>query len=158
MRVALLDHDEARRLAAALGSDATLVRAARLDVAEALLSRRGFTGPLSHVPLATVRLLKGSFDVAHAFTPSDAAAALFWRRRTGRPVVFTNVEPLTRASVADRRLRARLLADAVEQSDVVVAASDDAREGLRRWMAVDAPVLSSDDAGAYAQLYAALRP
>ena len=158
MTVALLDHEDARRLAAALSSGAAVVRAPGLGVADALLNRRGFTGPLSHVPAAAARLLAGDYDVAHAFTAPDAAAALFWKRRTERPVVFTCVEALSRATVADRRLRVRLLSDAVEHSDVVVAASAEARDGLLRWMAVDAPVIDTADGAAYARLYASLRP
>ena len=92
----------------------------------------------------------------HAFTPTAAAAALLWRRRTGGRVVFTCVEVLDRAALADRRLRLRLLTDAVERSDALVAASEPARAALERWMAVDAPVLDPADAEGHARLYAAL--
>ncbi len=161
-RVALLDAPHARELAAALGRagvDATLVGPAgsagpapagapTIDLLDALLRRRGFTGPLAHVPLSALALRRGGYDVVHAFTAPDALAA----RWSGRPVVFTCVERLSRASVADRRLRLALLRAAVEDSALVTAADEAAADALRRWMAVDAPVVA--DPGEWPPLYA----
>lgn len=162
LRVALLLHRgapaaaeaEVAEVAAGLleaGLSATIVRARRLP--EAPLRFRGFTGPLTHVPLAAGALWRGRYDLAHAFTVPDAAAALLWRRASRRPVVFGCREVLDRASVADRRLRLRLVTAAVEDADAVVAASPDAQQALRHWMAVDAPLIGSHDGAAHARLY-----
>ena len=158
-RVALVAHAAARALAPALqaeGIAADVVDTRRLPALDALLARRGFTEPLTHVPLLAGRLLAGGYDVVHASAPADAAAALVWRRLTQRPIVFTCAETLTRATLADRRLRLRLLADAVERSDAVVAPTVAAREALLRWMAVDAELIEPGDGAAHAALYRSL--
>lgn len=155
-RVALVAHAAARVLAPALqaeGVAADLVDPRRLPVLDELLVRRGFTEPLTHVPLLAGRLLAGGYEVVHAYAAPDVAAALLWRRLTRRPVVFTCAETLTRATLADRRLRLRLLADAVERSDAVVAPSVVARESLLRWMAVDAELIEPGDGAGHAALY-----
>jgi hypothetical protein len=118
-----------------------------------LLRRRGFTGALTHVPFALGALLRGSYDVAHAFTAVDAQAALRWRRLSGGVVVFGCTEVLDRGNVADRRLRVRFLTDAVKETDAVVAYSDQAREALWRWLAVEAELLEPDDGPAHVALY-----
>ena len=155
-RVALVDHSGgpyASELAGALpalGIEAALLGprpGAR--AADGLLARRGFTGGLAHVPLVTARLLRDDFDVAHAFTAPDAFAALLTRR----PVVFTCTETLSRGTVANARLRLRMLERAAGEPDAVLAASDAVAESMLRWLAVEAPVL---DAPAHARLYGEL--
>jgi hypothetical protein len=159
LRVALLDHNEdgyARELATALraaGHEPPLLGSHAVAPLEALLRRRGFTEPLSHVPPAVAALARGEFDVAHAFTAPDAAAAIAWRRLSGCPVVFTCVVPPTRATVSDRRLRLWALARAVEESDALISGSEDARAGLDRWFATSPEVLAASDASAHERLY-----
>jgi Glycosyltransferase Family 4 len=162
LRVALVAHGggaPARDLEATLraaGHEAALIAPAPVGAVEAALRFRGFTGPLTHVPRAFVALAQGGFDVAHAFSAPDALAAHLFRRRAGRPAVFTCAEVLDRSSVADRRLRLRLLAAAVEDSDAVLAASEAAQEALWRWMAVEAPVVAASDAAGHERVYRAL--
>jgi glycosyl transferase family 4 len=127
--------------------------AGRLRVADALLHRRGFAGPLAPVPFAVTALLAGRYDVAHCFSAADALAALAWRRITGRPVVFTCLEPVDRASLADRRLRLWLLRRAVEDTDAVIASSREVQHALRRWLDIEAPVLASHEPVAHERLY-----
>ena len=105
------------------------------------------------MPLAVGALWRGNYDIAHAFTAVDAQAALRWRHRAGRPVVFGCTEVLDRDNVADRRLRLRLLTDAVKETDAVVAYSDQAREALWRWLAVEAELLEPEDGPAHVALY-----
>lgn len=128
-----------------------IIRSRRLS--EAPLRARGFTGPLTHLPATAARLLAGDYAVAHAFTPADAAAALWWRRLSGRPVVFTWIEQTGRELLADRRLRLQLVRRATEDVDAVVAPSDEVREGLRIWLAIEPPVIRAGDALAHEQLY-----
>ena len=151
--VAVLGHGvpEAARLADALG--AALVDTAPVTLAERVLRRRGFTGPLTHLPAATLALRRGAFDVVHAFSAPDAAAARLWRRATGGPVVFTCAETLDRGNVSDRRLRLRLLDGALQDSDAVIAAGEPQRDALWRWAAVDVEVLAPDDVDGHARLY-----
>jgi hypothetical protein len=133
------------------------MRIARLDhtatVADAVLRRRGFTRPLAHVPITLAALLAGRYELAHTFTPSDAVAALAWRRRTGRPVIFTCTESLSRANLADGRLRLSMLRRATEEPDAVLAATPAVAASMQRWLALDAPVL---DAPGVQRLYGEL--
>lgn len=131
-----------------------VIRVARLP--EGVLRKRGFTGPLTHLPLLLRALHVGGFDLAHAFTAVDAAAALRWRRVTGRPVVFTCAETIDRARVADTRMRLRLLSAALDGSDALVAPSEAAREALRYWMAADALTLEPSDGAGHERLYRGL--
>jgi glycosyl transferase family 4 len=122
---------------------------------DSLLRRRRFVAPLTHVPLTVGALLAGNYDVAHAFSPEDAGAALVWRRLARRPALFTCTEPLRRELVADRRLRLWLLRHAVEDSDLVTVPTEESRAALWRWLAVDAPVMSPSDARAHERMYRA---
>lgn len=161
LRIALVDRDRepaVHALGRALASDGHRVRVVSVrprPSAEALLAGRGFTPGLSAVPLAAAVLLAGRFDVVHAFGMADAAAARLWGRLTGRATAFTCREVLTRATVADRRLRLTLLRSAVGHDGPVLAASAAAAAGLADWLAVEAPVLAPADATAHAELYRA---
>ena len=44
---------------------------------------------LAHVPASRRALARGSFDLAHAFHPADALAAVRWSRAGGGPALFT---------------------------------------------------------------------
>lgn len=162
MRVALVLHATAPSSSQALlanvvkglrdaGQEPTVVAAHPL--AEGILRRRGFTGPLTQVPITVQRLWARQYDVAHAFSAPDALAALLWRRLSGRPVVFHCIETLDRDRLADRRLRLRLLTAAVEEADAVVASTPEARSALARWLAVDAALIDLSDGVALVRLY-----
>jgi hypothetical protein len=161
MRIALLHNGSAggrhaSKLADALrgaGHDPRVLSARPAGWAEALLRRRGFAGSLTPVPAGVVTLLRGGFDVAHAYSTSDALTALTWRRLRGGPVVFTSPEPLQRDRLADRRLSLWLLQRAVQDTDAVIAATEESRSALARWLALDAPVIDSHDAAGYERLY-----
>jgi hypothetical protein len=160
VKIALLEHDGAGASPALLAAllerkvDAELVRAPRLPDAPLRLRKIGDAPGL--VPGTLLALARGRYDVVHAFTAQDAAVAHVWSRFTGRPVVFTQREPLTRANVADRRLRLAQLRVAVEQSSAVVAPDEATAASLRRWMAVEPQVLAPDSGAEHVQLYSAL--
>jgi hypothetical protein len=125
---------------------------------EAGLGRRGFTDSLTTVP-STLRVLeRGDYDVAHAFAPAAAYAALLWRRRRHPrlAVVFTSTEILHRDRLADRRRRLTTMAAAVERSDAVTVTTPVAQASLLRWMATDAELIAATDAAGHAALYARL--
>lgn len=106
-----------------------------------LVRRRGFQEHLSHVPFSYMSLVRGTDDVAHAFYPTDAAAALRWARRTGRPAVFSYMGVPQREVLAGRRLRLQLVTAAVRESDAVLALSEAAADAMRRWLGVDPRVI-----------------
>lgn len=136
---------------ASLEDGIRVVRVARLP--EEPLHRRGFTGPLTHLPLTLRALVTGNYDIAQAFSPPDAQAALRWRRRTHRPVVFTCTHVLGRDSLADGRLRLRLLSSAVEHADAVTVGTHGALAAMSRWMAVEGLLLEEAKASAHEKLY-----
>lgn len=131
-------------------------RARIATVADRALAKRGFVTPLAPALPTVAALLARSYEVAHAFSIPEAQAALMWRRLRGGRVVFTCVEPVERARLADRRLRLRLTRGAYEDSDVVTAASPQAQAALGRWLALDAPVIELGDASSYERLYRTL--
>jgi hypothetical protein len=152
-RIALApDEPVARDLAGGLraaGHEAVVIGrpTPRLD---RLLSRRGFTDGLAHLPLTAADLMRGAFDVVHAFAAPDAALAA---RLGGMPVVFTCMEALDRATVAGGRLRLRLLQRAIHASDVVLVPAERERDALWRWMMADARIVDPRDAEAQLGVY-----
>lgn len=128
-----------------------VVRLARLP--EAPLRFRGFEDPITHIPSALRELARGAFDVAHAFSAQDAWAAI----RSSAPAVFTCASVLDRDELASRRLRASLLATAVERSGAVLVPGEAQRAALWRWMAVEASVVDPADAPAHERVYRELR-
>jgi hypothetical protein len=160
LRIALLDHDyggraqPAGRLAsglAATGHAATVI--APRSLPDLPLRLRKIGERPGRLPGTYLTLRLGDWDVAHAFTPQDAAAAVRWSRATGRPCVFTCVEPLRRERLADRRLRLALLRRAVEETDAVIAPDPEVAASLRRWMAVAPCLIDFGCAGEHVALY-----
>jgi hypothetical protein len=176
VRVALVDRDHPSALVTELaealagaGHDACVVTCGRgparrstqggFSVArvrrlpEVPLRVRGFERPLTHLPFALVELLRGRFDVVHAFSPADAAVARAWRRAHGGPIAFTCLTEPARENVSNRRLTLRLLEAALDGSDAVLAADAEVRAAMWRWLAVDAEAISPAD---HAALYRGL--
>jgi hypothetical protein len=146
-------------LAAALraaGHEPHTISSGRGRAFDALVQRRGFTESLMLAPAAAGALVGRGFHVAHGFSVPDALAALAWRRLSGRPVVFTCSETLGRETVANRRLRLWSLERAVEGSDALIAPSRESEAAIRRWLALDVPLIEPGDAAAHVRLYRAL--
>lgn len=113
---------------------------------EGPLRSRAFDGPITHLP--RVARLRG-FDVVHAFSPQDAAAA----RSTAARVVFTPAEPPRREALAERRLRLRFWEAAIRPPTALVVPDDERRDTAWRWLAVDAVVVAPDDAAGHERVY-----
>ena len=137
----------------AAGHHPQILRSRTLQLPEKALRFRGFAGPLTHVPFSVAALRRGGFHIAHAFSPQDALATLAWRRLAGRPAVFSCPAPVTREALADRRLSLWLLERAIEDSDAVVAPTEESRAALSRWLAIDVPLLEPRDAAGYERMY-----
>jgi hypothetical protein len=125
-------------------------------ITDGVLRRRGLTPRLAEVPIRAARLLPGRYDVVHAFTPLDAVVAGLWARATGGVSVLTWTEAPERALLADRRLKLRIVGEAVTTSDAVRAGSANIAAALTRWLAMDAPVLELAEVAGHAGLYRAL--
>ena len=70
-----------------------------------LFARRAYEDYLATIPIQGWDVLRGQFDVAHAFHPVSAWAALHAQRRGGPPVVFTTTGITTRGYLVARRYR-----------------------------------------------------
>lgn len=106
------------------------------------LRRRLYEDHLTHVPFSYLALRRGDDDVAHAVYPTDAAAAARWSQRTGRPAVLTYMGIPDRAWLASRRLRIAATLRALEGAGAVVALSEAAARGFRRWLGVEPRVIA----------------
>jgi glycosyltransferase involved in cell wall biosynthesis len=109
---------------------------------EGRLQRRLYEPHLAHLPLTYRALTKLQPDVAHALYPTDALAALRWKRRSGRPVVLSYMGIPHRVSLANRRGRKEIVTKVCREADAVVALSAAAREGFERWLGVAAHVIA----------------
>ena len=107
----------------------------------------------ARIPLAAVALQRRRFDLAHAFSLPDAAAAARWSSRTGRPAVWSLREEPDRATLASRRGRFDLVRSAVGGVRAVVAPDRRVADACRRWLGAEAEVIDPRDAAGHEELY-----
>ena len=108
---------------------------------EAPLRLRKIEEHLSHLPASYTALRRGDDDIANAFYPTDALAAVRWSERTGRPCVFSHTGSPQRDHVSNRRLRMRILERVTLGSTAVTALSRAARDNIWRWLGVEARLI-----------------
>ena len=104
--------------------------------------RRGYEDYMTHVPLSYLALHARWFDVAHAVYPTDAAAAVWWKRRTGRPAVLSYMGTPDWPWLVKRRRRLESLQTAIAGCDAVVALSEHSAAAFREWLGYDARVIA----------------
>ena len=102
------------------------------------LDRRLYEHHLTHVPFSELELRRHGADVAHALYPTDALAALRW----GGPTVFSYMGVPHRQGLANRRWRKEIMVRVTHEAGTVVALSEHAAEGFRRWLGVDPHVIA----------------
>jgi len=153
MRVALLDPtDQPDGLAAALaqaGDDVTVMSGHPLP--RAFTDRRGYEEHLGTVPSMIAGLVRGGFDVAHAFHPASAWGAVLARRLGGPPVVFSLARTPTREWLVARRYRLAIAVRAAADADACSVQSDDAAQAFRRYLLCDPAVVVEPES--YRDLY-----
>jgi glycosyltransferase involved in cell wall biosynthesis len=101
------------------------------------LDRRLYEHHLTHVPFSELELRRHGADVAHALYPTDALAALRW----GGPTVFSYMGVPHRQGLANRRWRKEIMVRVTRDAGAVVALSELAAKGFRRWLGVDPHVI-----------------
>jgi glycosyltransferase involved in cell wall biosynthesis len=108
---------------------------------EKLWTARRVEGNLSHVPFSYASLTTGDFDVAHAFYPTDALAALRWARKADRPAIFSYMGHPSRPVLSTYRLRRAILERVIGESDAIVTLSRSARDAMWRWFGAESRVI-----------------
>ena len=99
-----------------------------------LLQRRAYEDFLGTVPSQALALLNADVDVAHAFFPVSAWAALKARRRGGPPAVFSMTGIPTRTYLVGRRYRMQMNLEVAREAKAVSVLSDAAAEPYRRYL------------------------
>jgi phosphatidylinositol alpha-mannosyltransferase len=110
---------------------------------------------LGGAPAVIWRLLRGSYDVVHAFFPTDAWAAVQARRLGGPPVVFSMHGIPTRRYLVARRYRLEMLNATVARADACVVLSEAAATCFRDHLLRDPRVLPP---GVFCQAFASDQP
>jgi glycosyltransferase involved in cell wall biosynthesis len=108
---------------------------------EGRLRRREFEPYLTHLPASYAALRLGGYDLAHAWSTTDALVAARWRRRTGRPVVHSYHGIPDHVGLFDKRKRLAITLRAIAGSDVTVALGRYAAGEFRRWLGVETPII-----------------
>jgi glycosyltransferase involved in cell wall biosynthesis len=93
------------------------------------------------IPSAVARLLRGRYDLAHAFFPADAYAASLARRLGGPRFVFSIHGVPTREYLVARRYRLEAIAVAIAAADAVTVLSAAAAEAVRRYLMVEPEIV-----------------
>ena len=102
---------------------------------------RNIEANLSHVPFSYRTLTRERSDVAHAFYPTDALAALRYKRVTGRPAVFSYLGKPSRQVLASYRLRKTILERVIGEVDAVTTLSRCAADAMWRWFGVESRIV-----------------
>jgi phosphatidylinositol alpha-mannosyltransferase len=108
---------------------------------QGLLLRMSYEAYLTHVPLTYMALRAGPYDLAHALYPTDALAAVQWRRRTKRPVLLSYMGVPRPEWLGAARGRLGILRRAVDGSDAVVLLSKYAADVFERSIGREAHVI-----------------
>lgn len=108
---------------------------------ERRLNRREFEEHLTHMPAAYAALRLGRYDIANAWYVTDAIVAARWRRRTGRPAVFSYLGIPDHHGLMQKRRRLELTLKAIGGCDVTVALGRHVAAEFWRWLGVEAPVI-----------------
>lgn len=106
------------------------------------LLRRQYLPYLTHAPLSYVALRTGSYDLAHAVYPADALAAVRFKRKTGRPALFSYMGIPDRRGLCEYRRCLDVMVRAATGCDAVVALSTYARDAFHYWLGCEAHVIS----------------
>jgi phosphatidyl-myo-inositol alpha-mannosyltransferase len=102
---------------------------------------RWYEDHIESAPAMAWHLLRGGYDLAHAFVPSYAWTAVKARRLGGPPVVFSFHGIPERRYLIGRRYRLEMLHATVTGAAATTVLSDAAATVLRRYLFVDPAVL-----------------
>jgi glycosyltransferase involved in cell wall biosynthesis len=135
-RVRLITSAPARRFDYAVEDGLPILRVPRLS--ERRFERRMHETHLMHVPFAYAALRHWGGDIAHAWYQTDALAAARWKRKTGKPALFSYMGVPDPPGLQWRRRRLEITLDAVRGCDAIVGVSEFVAANFKRWLGVDA--------------------
>lgn len=98
--------------------------------------RRRLEHYVTHLPLSYAALRGWGADLAHAWFQTDALVAARWRRRTGKPAVFSYMGVPDHPGLTLRRRRLEITVSAVKGVDAVVGVSRYVARQFERWLGV----------------------
>lgn len=102
---------------------------------------RSYNYHLHTAPGLAWRLIRGDFDVAHAFQPAAAWAAVEARRLGGPPVVCSLLGAITRAWVEGDRMRFRMLERTVRGAACTTVLSESVAKSFAQFVGREAVIL-----------------
>lgn len=102
---------------------------------------RSYNYHLHVAPAVAWKLARGGYDVAHAFQPAVAWAAVEARRLGGPPVIFSLLGALTEEWVAGDRLRFRMVERTVRGAAATTVLSGSVARSFRRFIGSEPVVL-----------------
>lgn len=117
------------------------VRVVRVRRPPSLPQFRWYEDHLDSAPLAVLRLLRGQYDVAHAFHPAYAYAAAHARRLGAPPLVFSFHGVPTRSYLVYRRYRLEMMGYLARSAAVSTVLSEQAADPFRRYLLVSPKVV-----------------
>lgn len=126
----LTTHRRARSAASEDGF--TVVRSWRPP--DRVFRRRAYEDLLGTIPAHVAELLRRDYDVAHAFHPVSAWAAVKAQALGGPPVVFSPTGIPTRAYLVSRRYRMEMNLEATRRAAACSVLSEAAAEPFRRYL------------------------
>jgi glycosyltransferase involved in cell wall biosynthesis len=114
----------------------------RVPKVEGYLRMRSIESHLAHLPFAAAALDAGDYDAAIAIYPTDAMVAGRWTARTGKPSVLAYMGIPDPAGLRLRRWRLGITQRAIASCSAVTALSQTAADAFKRYLDVDAEVIS----------------
>lgn len=135
-RVQLITSHPARKTTSSVEDGLPITRVPRLP--EGRWERRMYEHHMGHLPFEALALERVGGDIAHAWYQTDALVAGRWRRKTGKPAIFSYMGVPDHAGLTWRRRRVEITAKAVKETDAVVGVSKYVAANFKRWLGVDA--------------------
>ncbi len=110
-------------------------------VMEGRLQRRMIEEYTSHTRFSLLALRLGDAQIAQAMHGPDAVAALKWKRRTGKPVIYSFMGVPDHDGMFERRHRLDYVNAALAGCDVVTVLSRAAQDAFQRWFGHEARLI-----------------
>jgi hypothetical protein len=116
--------------------------------------QRFYENDIELAPSVVWRLVRGGFDIAHAFTPGLAWAAAQAQRGGGPPFVFSFRGLLERPWLVERHYRLEMMRATAAAASACTVESGQSALAFERYLLTPAQVVTGDEPGRFEGLYA----